>query len=172
MKKITKIEPQPQSNDIKPTLEWLSEFNPTKSALGPWETQQVIIMLIHKVNELTDEVNRMNGFEAGTVKGVESLKPKQNDLTEVQKQDTKNPYYLDLSDSGLYLIKKSGTEERYYAGKDKQAALNLIERLNKAHRPTIKQGLSGEVLVCWNDHSKNEPCDFSVEIGPEKKSGK
>lgn len=71
MKKLTKIEPQPQVNDIKPTLEWLSEFNPTKSALGPWETQQVIIMLIHKVNELTDEVNRMNGFEAGTVKEID-----------------------------------------------------------------------------------------------------
>ena len=69
MKKLTKIEPQPQSNDIKPILEWLSE-SPI-NGLGEWQIDGVIRVLIHKVNELTDEVNRMNGFEAGTVKEID-----------------------------------------------------------------------------------------------------
>lgn len=61
MKKITKIEPQPQANDIKPILEWLSES--PRNGLGEWQIDAVIRLLIHKVNELTDEVNRMKGLE-------------------------------------------------------------------------------------------------------------
>mgnify|MGYP000983004942 FL=1 len=48
MKKLTKIEPKPE-----------------------WQYDGIIGMLINKVNELIMEVNRMNGFEAGTVKEID-----------------------------------------------------------------------------------------------------
>lgn len=69
MKKLTKIEPQPQSYDVKPILEWLSES--PKNGLGEWQIDRVIRLLIHKVNELTEEVNRMQGNESGTVKKID-----------------------------------------------------------------------------------------------------
>lgn len=48
MKKLTKIEPHPE-----------------------WQFDGIMGMLIHKVNELITEVNRMNGFESGTVKEID-----------------------------------------------------------------------------------------------------
>ena len=48
MKKLTKIEPHPE-----------------------WQHFGIIGMFINKVNELIIEVNRMNGFESGTVKEID-----------------------------------------------------------------------------------------------------
>jgi len=72
-------------------------------------------------------------------------------------------YYLDLSDEGHWLI-KSRNRERFTAGYDKQKVINLIERLNKAHRPNIHQGEINEVFVCWNDHEKGQKCEYIQEI--------
>src|SRR5690606_22969411 len=69
MKKLTKIEPQPEIYSVEGTLKWLSES--PRNGLREELTDGVIRLIIHKVNELTDEVNRMNGFEAGTVKEID-----------------------------------------------------------------------------------------------------
>lgn len=76
----------------------------------------------------------------------------------------KETYYLDLSDEGNWLI-KSTYGERFWTGigTDKQKVINLIERLNKAHRPSIEQR-DNEIWVCWNEHEKGEDCNFKREI--------
>lgn len=89
MKKLTKIEPQPQANDIKPILEWLSES--PSNGLGQHQVDGVIRLLIHKVNELTDEVNRMQGNESGTVK-------------EIDKNDLEKYFGISVKDKTIQLI--------------------------------------------------------------------
>ena len=72
-------------------------------------------------------------------------------------------FYLDLADGGNWLIKdRSGN--RYTAGYDKDKVVNLINRLNEAHRPNVEQGDLNEIYVCWNNHDKNDKCDFEREI--------
>jgi hypothetical protein len=72
-------------------------------------------------------------------------------------------FYLDLADEGFWLIKdKNG--KRYTAGYDKDKVVNLINRLNEAHRPNIEQGAMNEIYVCWNNHDKGYKCDFEREI--------
>lgn len=77
-------------------------------------------------------------------------------------KDQNLKYYLDLSDWGTWLIRRG--DERYYAGRDKAKAQELIERLNAGHRPTIEQPNIDELFVCWNCHEKGEKCDFVKEI--------
>jgi hypothetical protein len=74
-------------------------------------------------------------------------------------------FYLDLADERYWLI-KSRDGKTYTAGYDKQKAVDLINRLNEAHRPSVRQGEMHEVFVCWNDHDKGEKCDYVKEIFP------
>lgn len=72
-------------------------------------------------------------------------------------------YYIDLAEEGWWLIRsKSG--ERYTAGDDKQKVIDLIDRLNKAHRPNILQNFINSISVCWNNHEKHEDCNYEHEI--------
>lgn len=71
-------------------------------------------------------------------------------------------FYLDCDDNGTWLIKQG--DKRYTAGQDKQKVIDLIARLNAAHRPNVHQGEYSEVFVCWNDHEKGEKCDYVREI--------
>lgn len=72
-------------------------------------------------------------------------------------------YYLDRADyNDEYLIKNS--IHRYTAGYDKEKVIDLIHRLNKAHRPNIKQTARSKISVCWNDHEKHEDCNYVEEI--------
>jgi hypothetical protein len=77
----------------------------------------------------------------------------------------KETYYLDLSDQGNWLI-KSTYGDRFVSGigTDKQKVINLIERLNKAHRPSVEQRGLSEIWICWNEHKREEDCDFKREI--------
>lgn len=72
-------------------------------------------------------------------------------------------YYLDLDDAQNWLI-KSRSGERFTAGFDKEKVKNLIDRLNKCHRPSVHNTAFNEIVVCWNDHEKHEPCDYVKEI--------
>lgn len=78
-------------------------------------------------------------------------------------KDCEGFFYLDLSDSGDWLI-KDRIGNRYTAGSDKEKVADLINRLNEAHRPNIEQGDLNEIWVCWNNHGKNTKCDFMREI--------
>lgn len=57
MKELTRIEPEPESYDVDHTLKWMAEGK--NHGLSEWQTDGVIRLLIKKLNELTDEVNRM-----------------------------------------------------------------------------------------------------------------
>lgn len=72
-------------------------------------------------------------------------------------------FYLDLSDNESWLI-KDRNGNRYSAGNDKKKVVDLIKRLNEAHRPNIEQGDLNEIYVCWNNHDKNDKCEFEREI--------
>lgn len=63
MKDLTRIEPEPETWAMiaEDHLEWLSR-DPNK-LLEADGLSFVVRLLIHKVNELTDEVNRMKGLE-------------------------------------------------------------------------------------------------------------
>jgi len=74
-----------------------------------------------------------------------------------------NHFYLDLSDDEYWLI-KTRDGKRYSAGDNKQKVVDLIERLNSAHRPNVLQGEMHEVFVCWNNHEKGQKCDYEQEI--------
>lgn len=59
MKDLTRIEPEPETWDMiaEEQLEWLSR-DPNK-ILEDYGLSFVVRLLIHKVNELTDELNRI-----------------------------------------------------------------------------------------------------------------
>ncbi len=72
-----------------------------------------------------------------------------------------NEYILDLHDTGNWLIK--GFDKIYHAGYDKNIAMNLIERLNNTHRPSIEE-INNCLYICWNHHKKYEDCEYILEI--------
>lgn len=72
-------------------------------------------------------------------------------------------FFLDLADNGNWLIKDRNSN-RYTAGNNKEKVVALIKRLNEAHRPNIEQGDLNEIYVCWNNHDKNDKCEFEREI--------
>ncbi len=72
-------------------------------------------------------------------------------------------FYLDLADEGHWLI-KSRNSERYTAGNDKQKVIDLVKRLNEAHKPNVHQREIQEVFLCWNDHEKGQKCNYEQEI--------
>lgn len=76
--------------------------------------------------------------------------------------NNEHPYYLDLSNTGYWLIKRGS--ERFTAGYDKEKALDLIKRLNETHRPSVHNVALNEIIVCWNEHEKNEKCNYIREI--------
>lgn len=61
MKNLTRIEPEPEvlPELAKRSIEFLSKD--TNNALYDYELANVVRLLIHKVNELTEEVERMKG---------------------------------------------------------------------------------------------------------------
>lgn len=69
MKKLTKIEPQPQYNNFRKDTGLKILEN--QGILSIDTTNTLFCFLIDKINELITEVNRMNGFEAGTVKEID-----------------------------------------------------------------------------------------------------
>jgi len=90
------------------------------------------------------------------------------DLKNETNTDTNNVvsegfFYLDLADEEYWLI-KSRDGKRYSAGDDKKKVIDLIKRLNGAHRPNIHQVEMHEVFVCWNDHDKGQKCDYVQEL--------
>lgn len=89
MKKLTKIEPQPEIYSVEGTLKWLSES--PRNGLREELTDGVIRLIINKLNELTDEVNRMQGNESGTVK-------------EIDKNDLENSFGISAKDKAIQLI--------------------------------------------------------------------
>lgn len=72
-------------------------------------------------------------------------------------------YYLDQDDHGQWLI-KDRNNSLFTAGLDKEKVVDLILRLNEAHRPNVVQGEPNEIFVCWNTHEKWDKCDFVREI--------
>lgn len=75
-----------------------------------------------------------------------------------------DPYYLDLSDEGPWLIRRNNPEEKFTAGFDKEKAMELIEKLNGANRPNVENREINEIWVCWNNHDKWDDCDYVREI--------
>lgn len=60
MKNLTKIEPEPPVDEIF-TEEYLKRLSDKGHVLNDTSSTDIIRLLIHKVNELTDEVERMKG---------------------------------------------------------------------------------------------------------------
>lgn len=73
-----------------------------------------------------------------------------------------NTYYLDLDDSGYWLIKK-GTSY-FSAGYDKEKVVDLINRLNGNLRANVHQEKLNKISVCWGCHEKHEDCYYEPEI--------
>lgn len=73
-----------------------------------------------------------------------------------------NRYYIDQADEGYYLIKDNNN--RFTAGYNKESCINLISKLNNAHRPNIEQYNQHELYICWDNHEKHEKCDFELII--------
>ena len=61
-----------------------------------------------------------------------------------------------------WLIKKG--KDVYTAGNDVKKVISLIDRLNKAHRPNVRQDSLNKISVCWNNHDKHEGCIYLTEI--------
>lgn len=80
--------------------------------------------------------------------------------------DVENPFYIDCSDEGIWFIHRGN--ERYFGSHIKANIINLATRLNKAHRPNVHQSAPLTISVCWNDHEKDEKCDYVEEISPAK----
>lgn len=112
MKKLTKIEPQPE-----------------------WQYDGIIGMLINKVNEIIMEVNRMNGFESGTVKEVEKethselIKKAMDSIDEVNIKIARFLFLLETSDKLLLKASQTVPDQELY---------NQI----KSHRESIKNTLN------------------------------
>lgn len=62
MKDLTRIEPEPPIDEVF-TKEYLKRLSDKGHILNATSSTDIIRLLIHKVNELTDEVNRMKGLE-------------------------------------------------------------------------------------------------------------
>jgi len=91
-----------------------------------------------------------------------------NEKIEKESNETVNEYeikhfYLDQADDLRWLI-KTRNGERYTAGTNKQKVIDLVNRLNNAHRPNVKQGNENEIYVCWNEHEKGQDCEYVQEI--------
>ena len=71
-------------------------------------------------------------------------------------------YYLDKSDSGLWLIKHSVYEVRYTAGKSKPKAQSVVYHLNNSHRPNVEQPELNVLHICFHYHLKDEKCQFET----------
>lgn len=86
-------------------------------------------------------------------------------LDRITRHDTtmsyQNEYFLDLRDDLTWLIRWN--EKSYPAGRDKARAIRVIEKLNKAHRPSLEMR-DNNLIVCWNMHEKGEKCEFEVLI--------
>ena len=106
MKKLTKIQPQPQYNNFRKRM--ALEMLKKEGTLNVEEVNSLFGFLIEKINELTDEVNRMQGNESGTVKEIDHS-PCQ-DTQEAPKSD--NRLYLDeinrMPFGAYYVYWKSG----------------------------------------------------------------
>lgn len=57
MANLTKIEPEPLFRDCTSELEWLSKNK--NGGLHDYQCSDLIRLLIHKVNELTEEVKKL-----------------------------------------------------------------------------------------------------------------
>ena len=62
MKHLTRIEPEPPIDEIF-TKEYLKRISDKGHILNMTSATDIIRLLVHKVNELTDEVNRMKGID-------------------------------------------------------------------------------------------------------------
>lgn len=69
MKKLTKIEPQPQYNKFK--KEMALKLLENQGILSVEEVNSLFGFLMEKINDLTQEVARMQGNESGTVKEID-----------------------------------------------------------------------------------------------------
>ena len=72
-----------------------------------------------------------------------------------------NEWLLDLHDSGYWMARWHDTI--YPIGTDKEFALLLIDKLNKAHRPNLEL-INGNLCVCWNSHAKGNECEYEVLV--------
>ena len=72
-------------------------------------------------------------------------------------------YELVKSESGLLRIINDEYAKDYPAGTNESLAMDLVARLNKAHRPNIEIR-NDDMLVCFNLHDKHCPCEFEIEI--------
>jgi hypothetical protein len=72
-------------------------------------------------------------------------------------------YSLDQTVEGQFLIKE-GDNKTYTAGYDKEKAIDLVKRLNDAHRPNVHQAGTNCISVCWNTHEKGQACEYIKEI--------
>lgn len=72
-----------------------------------------------------------------------------------------NKFYLDLSDSGQWLIKRG--EDRFLFGTDKEKAEKLIERLNSAKNVHVRQYHTNRLFIYW-DYKKDEEKAEIIEI--------
>lgn len=112
MKKLTKIEPHPE-----------------------WQYDGIIGMLIHKINELITEVNRMNGFESGTVKEIEKeshsdlIKMVADTVDDINIKIARFSFLLETSDKLLSKASQTVPDQELY---------NQI----KSHRESIKNTLN------------------------------
>lgn len=62
MKNLTKIQPEPPIDEVF-TKEYLKRLSDKGHILNATSSTDIIRLLIHKVNELTDELNRIKGEE-------------------------------------------------------------------------------------------------------------
>jgi len=72
-------------------------------------------------------------------------------------------YYEGTQDQGFYII-NIGNSEKFSAGFDLVKVNNLIRKLNNAPRPNICNTEENEIWVCWNNHDRNEKCEYELEI--------
>ena len=72
-----------------------------------------------------------------------------------------NEWVLDCHDAGYWMARWCA--ETYPIGRDKDAAVAVIQELNKMHRPNLEIR-DGALFVCRNLHDKGEDCEYEVLV--------
>lgn len=72
-------------------------------------------------------------------------------------------FHLDLSDENIWLIIPN-IGGKFFAGKDKSIAMDLIKRLNECHNPAISQRVDdiNKLSINWNNHEAWESPKWEV----------
>lgn len=73
----------------------------------------------------------------------------------------KEIFSLKKTNECFYIIEtRNKNVQQYYAGTKEKQAKHIVELLNKSERPNIDFSSNDELAICFNDHDKNEACEW------------